>query len=113
LFPQQTVDQPTHSWSAPVLACVCRYVAAYEAETLAFIDSIEAGSKADAPITGEDGVVALAMAIAAGKSAEERRWVKMSEVLPSITTKVPPRDRLGSFLRSLGSLRRDVAPQKA
>mmetsp|Transcript_29832 Transcript_29832/g.91561 ORF Transcript_29832/g.91561 Transcript_29832/m.91561 type:complete len:146 (-) Transcript_29832:626-1063(-) len=90
-----------------------RYVAAYEAETLAFIDSIEAGSKADAPITGEDGVVALAMAIAAGKSAEERRWVKMSEVLPSITTKVPPRDRLGSFLRSLGSLRRDVAPQKA
>jgi len=44
-----------------------RYIAAYEAETIAFIDSIEAGPSADAPITGEDGVVALAMAIAAGK----------------------------------------------
>ena len=32
------------------------------------------------PCTGEDGLVALVMAIAAGISAEERRWVKFSEL---------------------------------
>jgi hypothetical protein len=49
------------------------------------------------------------MAIAAGKSAEEGRWVKLSEILPTIADKAPPRERLGAFMRSLGALRRDYA----
>ncbi|KAL3894012.1 MAG: hypothetical protein SGPRY_013929 [Prymnesium sp.] len=32
------------------------------------------------PCTGEDGLIALVMAIAAGISAEERRWVDFSEL---------------------------------
>jgi len=86
-----------------------RYIAAYEAETVAFIDSIE--SNADAPVTGEDGVIALAMAIAAGLSAKEQRWVKLSEVLPALdgsmegSPRLRKRDRLSAFLRSLGGAR--------
>mmetsp|Transcript_2504 Transcript_2504/g.8120 ORF Transcript_2504/g.8120 Transcript_2504/m.8120 type:complete len:419 (+) Transcript_2504:31-1287(+) len=86
-----------------------RYIAAYEAETVAFIDSIE--SEADAPVTGEDGVIALAMAIAAGLSAKEQRWVKLSEVLPALdgsmegSPRLRKRDRLSAFLRSLGGAR--------
>ena len=80
-----------------------------QAETVAFIDSIE--SKADAPVTGEDGVIALAMAIAAGLSAKEQRWVKLSEVLPALdgsmegSPRLRKRDRLSAFLRSLGGAR--------
>ena len=80
-----------------------------QAETVAFIDSIE--SKADAPVTGEDGVIALAMAIAAGLSAKEQRWVKLSEVLPALDgsmeggPRLRKRDRLSAFLRSLGGAR--------
>mmetsp|Transcript_38769 Transcript_38769/g.117096 ORF Transcript_38769/g.117096 Transcript_38769/m.117096 type:complete len:200 (+) Transcript_38769:740-1339(+) len=86
-----------------------RYIAAYEAETVAFIDSIESAS--DAPVTGEDGVIALAMAIAAGLSAKEQRWVKLSEVLPALdgsmegSPRLRKRDRLSAFLRSLGGAR--------
>lgn len=95
-----------------------RYIAAYEAETIAFIESIEQGPSADAPVTGEDGVVALAMAIAAGKSAEEQRWVKISEILPTIAEKAPPREappreRLGAFMRSIAAFGRDYAGSKA
>ena len=43
-------------------------------ETLAFVDSLVQGRSA--PCSGEDGMIALIMATAAGKSAEERRWVK-------------------------------------
>lgn len=32
------------------------------------------------PCTGEDGLMALIMAIAAGKSAEEGRWVSFDEI---------------------------------
>jgi len=55
-----------------------RYKEAYVAETLAFVDSLV--NNQPAPCTGEDGLIALVMAVAAGKSAEERRWVKMSEM---------------------------------
>lgn len=36
------------------------------------------------PCSGEDGLVALIMSIAAGKSAAENRWVKFSEVAASV-----------------------------
>jgi len=55
-----------------------RYKEAYVRETLAFVDCLV--QDGPAPCTGEDGLVALVMAIAAGKSAEERRWVKFTEL---------------------------------
>merc|ERR1712086_1100262 len=36
------------------------------------------------PCTGEDGLVALIMAIAADKSAAENRWVKFNEVVQQV-----------------------------
>ena len=47
-------------------------------ETLAFVDALV--NQRPAPCTGEDGLVALVMAIAAGMSANEDRWVKFSEL---------------------------------
>jgi len=55
-----------------------RYKEAYAAETVAFVDALVEDTPV--PCTGEDGLVALVMAIAAGISAEERRWVKFSEL---------------------------------
>jgi len=55
-----------------------RYKEAYVAETLAFVEALTKDEPA--PCTGEDGLIALVMAVAAGVSAEERRWVKMSEM---------------------------------
>jgi myo-inositol 2-dehydrogenase/D-chiro-inositol 1-dehydrogenase len=56
-----------------------RYTEAYAAEIAAFIATVSGKGKA-AP-SGEDGLVALALAEAALKSVAERRTVKMSEVL--------------------------------
>jgi len=55
-----------------------RYKEAYVQETLAFVDSLV--NDKPTPCTGEDGLIALVMAIAAGTSAKERRWVKFSEL---------------------------------
>ena len=55
-----------------------RYKQAYVEETLAFVDALVHGTPS--PCSGEDGLVALVMAIAAGKSAEERRWVDFAEM---------------------------------
>ena len=43
-------------------------------ETLAFVDALV--NDKPSPCSGEDGLVALLMAIAAGTSAEEQRWVE-------------------------------------
>ena len=51
-------------------------------ETLAFVDCLV--NDKPAPCSGEDGLIALVMAIAAGKSAEEKRWVKMAEIVPDL-----------------------------
>lgn len=59
-----------------------RYKEAYKQETLAFVDSLV--NDKPSPCTGEDGLIALIMAIAAGKSAEEQRWVKFSEVADAV-----------------------------
>ena len=67
-----------------------RYKEAYIAETVAFVDSLV--NDEPVPCTGEDGLIALVMAIAAGISAEERRWVKFSELskeLCSLNSEIP------------------------
>ena len=53
-----------------------RYKEAYVLETLAFVDSLV--NNKPVPCSGEDGLIALLMAIAAEISAEERRWVQFS-----------------------------------
>jgi len=55
-----------------------RYNEAYVTETIAFCESLV--NDTPVPCTGTDGLVALVMALAAGKSAEENRWVKFSEI---------------------------------
>ncbi len=56
-----------------------RYTDAYAAEIASFIAAI--GGKGEATPSGEDGLIALALADAAVKSAAEKRTVLMSEVL--------------------------------
>jgi myo-inositol 2-dehydrogenase/D-chiro-inositol 1-dehydrogenase len=56
-----------------------RYTEAYAAEIAAFIEA--AGAKAKASPSGEDGLLALALAEAALKSVAERRVVTMGEML--------------------------------
>ena len=56
-----------------------RYAEAYAAEIAAFVESARTGTAA--PITGEDGLMALALAEAAGIAAQEQRVVAMAEVL--------------------------------
>ena len=56
-----------------------RYKEAYQVETKAFIDALIEGKPA--PCSGLDGLVALVMAMAAGKSADEGRWVEFGEII--------------------------------
>ncbi|MDZ4088997.1 MAG: inositol 2-dehydrogenase [Tabrizicola sp.] len=56
-----------------------RYTEAYAAEIAAFIDAM--AGKAKASPSGEDGLLALALAEAALKSVAEGRIVKMTEIL--------------------------------
>ena len=55
-----------------------RYTEAYANEIAAFIDAI--GGKRPASPDGKDGLIALALADAALKSATEHRVVKVSEI---------------------------------
>ncbi|CAM9176211.1 unnamed protein product [Pylaiella littoralis] len=55
-----------------------RYKEAYVQETLAFCDCLV--NDKPSPCSGEDGLMALIMAIAAGKSAAEGRWVSFDEI---------------------------------
>lgn len=55
-----------------------RYKEAYLRETEAFCEALV--KDLPSPCSGEDGLFALIMALAAGKSAEEGRWVKFSEI---------------------------------
>ena len=50
-----------------------RYTEAYVSETVAFCEALVKDEPV--PCTGEDGLVALIMSIAADKSAAENRWV--------------------------------------
>lgn len=64
-----------------------RYNEAYVTETIAFCQSLV--NDTPVPCTGEDGLVALIMAIAADKSAAENRWVSFSEVVKSVYCSSP------------------------
>ena len=58
---------------------ITRYAAAYALEIAAFVDALASGARP--PVTGEDGLRALALALAAMRSVEEGRRVQVSEVL--------------------------------
>lgn len=64
-----------------------RYNEAYVTETIAFCESL--AKDTPVPCTGEDGLVALVMAIAADKSAAENRWVKFSEIVEQVYCSKP------------------------
>jgi len=64
-----------------------RYNEAYVTETIAFCDALV--NDKPVPCTGADGLVALVMAIAADKSADENRWVKFSEIVEQVYCKDP------------------------
>ena len=51
-------------------------------ESLAFVDCLI--NNKPSPCSGEDGLIALIMSIAAGKSAEEGRWVKFTEIAQTV-----------------------------
>lgn len=59
-----------------------RYNEAYVTETIAFCKSLVYDTPV--PCTGEDGLVALVMALAADKSAEEGRWVSFREIIEQV-----------------------------
>jgi inositol 2-dehydrogenase len=64
-----------------------RYNEAYVTETIAFCESLV--NDTPVPCTGQDGLVALIMAIAADKSAKENRWVKFNEIVETVYCKTP------------------------
>lgn len=64
-----------------------RYNEAYVTETIAFCESLVHDTPV--PCTGEDGLVALIMAMAADKSAAENRWVPFREVVESVYCAAP------------------------
>jgi len=59
-----------------------RYIEAYVTETVAFCESLV--NDTPVPCTGQDGLAALIMALAADKSAEENRWVTFKEIVESV-----------------------------
>jgi len=61
---------------------LARYNEAYVTETIAFCESLV--NDTPVPCTGVDGLVALVMSLAAGKSAKENRWVKFSEITEEV-----------------------------
>merc|ERR1712154_499584 len=64
-----------------------RYNEAYVTETIAFCESLV--NDTPVPCTGEDGLVALIMAIAADRSAAENRWVSFREVVEQVYCSSP------------------------
>ncbi len=56
-----------------------RYDASYNQEIREFIDALVSGSAM--PVDGEDGLISIAMGLAAKKSVEENRPVQMTEIL--------------------------------
>jgi len=64
-----------------------RYNEAYVSETIAFCESLV--NDTPVPCTGQDGLAALIMALAADKSAAENRWVSFKEVVASVYCKDP------------------------
>ena len=59
-----------------------RYNEAYVTETIAFCESLV--NDTPVPCTGDDGLVALIMDLAADKSAAENRWVPFREIVEQV-----------------------------
>ena len=55
-----------------------RYADSYRLELIAFLDALR--SNKPMPITGEDGLQAMLMALAANRSMRENRAVKINEL---------------------------------
>jgi myo-inositol 2-dehydrogenase / D-chiro-inositol 1-dehydrogenase len=67
----------THS-SLPLNFFLQRYAESYFNEMQAFVDAVQGGKPV--PVTGYDGLMAVAIGLAAAKSARENRPVKLVEV---------------------------------
>ena len=75
----ETADKAGFHTSPLLNFFMSRYTAAYANEIAAFVASVRDG--AATPTTGQDGLLALALAEAALKSVKEARSVKVAEVL--------------------------------
>lgn len=75
LYTRERVGHADH----PFDFFMSRYRDAYSAETRSFVQSLV--DDRPVPCTGQDGLIALIMAMAAGISAQEKRWVSFNEVL--------------------------------
>jgi len=86
-----------------------RYREAYAAETRAFIECLVYDRPA--PITGQDGLIALIMAEAAGLSAEEKRWVSFAEVIqgPAVPQEGPWMRRARALLGKEVATKADIS----
>jgi myo-inositol 2-dehydrogenase/D-chiro-inositol 1-dehydrogenase len=80
-------NQFTGNADMPYDFFLSRYNEAYVTETVAFCQSLV--NDTPVPCTGEDGLVALIMSIAADKSAAENRWVKFSEIVADVYCSSP------------------------
>ena len=80
-------NQFTGNADMPYDFFLSRYNEAYVTETVAFCESLVNDSPV--PCTGQDGLAALIMALAADKSAAENRWVSFQEVVQSVYCKDP------------------------
>ncbi|KAL7577022.1 hypothetical protein ACA910_006768 [Epithemia clementina (nom. ined.)] len=72
-----------------------RYKEAYMTEVKAFCESLVHDTPV--PCTGEDGLIALIMALAADKSAAEHRWVSFSEITQEIDGNISANTRPSSL----------------
>jgi len=83
------IFKPSYTGNAdmPFDFFLSRYNEAYVTETIAFCESLV--NDTPVPCTGEDGLVALIMAIAADKSAAENRWVSFREIVETVYCKSP------------------------
>jgi len=68
----------THS-ALPLNFFMERYTDSYLNEMRAFVDAVAAGKPV--PVNARDGLMAVAMGLAAGRSVKEKRPVKVSEIL--------------------------------
>jgi len=78
---------------------LARYNEAYVTETISFCEALV--NDTPVPCTGVDGLVALVMALAAGKSAKENRWVKFSEITDEVYCASPTTCSLLSEMEDL------------
>lgn len=75
LYTRERVGHADH----PYDFFMSRYREAYAAETRAFVQALV--EDRPVPCSGQDGLVALVLAMAAGVSAQEKRWVSFAEII--------------------------------